>query len=659
MCGIAALLSCSSKLSLNHIQAMTILVEHRGRDDEGYVLLNHLDPPLVLGGCATPHSVLGASYPYSPVKCVLESDQKGHNVLLGHRRLSVLDLSAAGHQPMCSEDKRYWITYNGEVYNSEEIREELESMGWFFFSQSDTEVVLIAYQTWGKDCLQRFNGMFSFVIYDRHTRTGFAARDRFGIKPLYYWSNEGFIAFASEIKQFTPLPGWRSVGHDQLIYEYLMTGITDFSAETLFLDVLQLRGGECCHIDLNGPHPVLNTSRWYDVPARNYSYSEQEAATRFIDLLKSSVQLHLKADVGAGFCLSGGLDSSSLVCLASQLIGKEDGYSLQTFTASFDDRLFDESSYAEMVNRQCRLESHFVYPTGEDLASMMREIVWHQDEPFASTSIYAQWKVFRLVRDRSVKVVLNGQGADELLAGYNKFFYSRFYELSHFFTWGEYIREICCLGRRHLQSTTGIRRLMSYLRKRTVVLNRKLFGAFPERNYLDVSRLNADPLAFWTNPSKQTVEEFSRCQLMRSSLPMLLRFEDRNSMANTVESRLPFLDYRLVEFLLSIPSHYKISRGVTKRILRTSLKGVIPEPIRLRADKIGFATPEATWIRKQGREICLEGIGLAIERSNGLIKPTTMDFAKSILLGNSEYEGVVWRLMNVGLWAERFDLVLN
>ncbi|HOV68299.1 MAG TPA: asparagine synthase (glutamine-hydrolyzing), partial [Methanoregulaceae archaeon] len=399
MCGISVIVYTGNGLFMldSSLQAMNAAIRHRGPDDEGFALFCDDGEPVLFGGADTPENVLTTTFPYSPKVRDGAPVQGPVRVALGHRRLSILDLSPAGHQPMCTPDRRYWIVYNGEVYNYRELRTELEGAGHTFRTGTDTEVILHAYVAWGRDCMERFNGMFAFVLYDRETRTIFAARDRFGVKPLYYWrSPDGFIAFASEIKQFTVLPGWEARLNHQRAFDYLAYSLLDHTNETMFAGVLQLRGGEAVEFGVDTVPDPLPVYRWYkytfepDRSRREY----EEACARFRELFTDSVRLRLRADVPLGSCLSGGLDSSSIVCVVNDLLmaaGKKEVQ--RTFSATSDVKQFDESEFIRAVVEEREIEAHYVCPSIDDLLGELDRIIWHQDEPFGSTSIYAQWSV--------------------------------------------------------------------------------------------------------------------------------------------------------------------------------------------------------------------------------------------------------------------------
>ncbi|HEX2077328.1 MAG TPA: asparagine synthase (glutamine-hydrolyzing), partial [Longimicrobium sp.] len=432
MCGIAALLGPVPGGALPALRAMCDAVRHRGPDDEGFALFPPGGcPPRALGGPDTPPDAYGSGYPYAPEAPADDGPGPRAIAALGHRRLSIVDVSPAGHNPMSYDAGRLWITYNGEVYNYVELRCELEALGHAFVSHTDTEVILAAWRQWGRECLNRLNGMFAFALVDRERRTFFAARDRWGIKPLYYWvSPAGFVAFASEVKQLTGLPGWEPRINGQRAYDFLNWRVTDHTDETLFRGVHQLRGGQFFEAPLPegdaavpyGAGGRVPVGQWYTLRPAPFEGSFDDAAERFRELLTDSVRLRLRADVPVGSCLSGGLDSSSIVCVMDGLLRMNGGGVQKTFSACSQVPRFDERRWMEEVVAGTAVEPHYVYPPLDGAFAELGALTWHQDEPFASTSIYAQWSVFRLARQNGVTVMLDGQGADEQLVGYHNFF---------------------------------------------------------------------------------------------------------------------------------------------------------------------------------------------------------------------------------------------
>jgi len=668
MCGICAIVAGPAGVTPGMIRAMAGAVRHRGPDDEGYVCFRGPGAePLPFGGDDTPEACYHSGLPYAPAKETPDGQARAF-LALGHRRLSILDVSAAGHQPLSYGDGRYWIAYNGEVYNYLELRRELEAAGHRFRSGTDTEVITAAYAQWGEGCLERFNGMFALALYDRRRETLFLARDRFGVKPLYYWvSPAGFAAFASEIKQFTVLPGWDARIHGQRAYDFLNWRVTDHTRETLFRGVYQLRGGEFVTLrvgpggaGLPADGGTLPTSSWYTLAPRPFSGGLEEAAAGFRELLTDSVRLRLRADVPVGTCLSGGLDSSSIVVVMDRLLRDEGAGAVQkTFSACSTDPRYDERRYIDQVVAATGVEPHYVYPGMEGAFDLLRCITWHQDEPFGSTSIYAQWNVFGLAAANGVKVMLDGQGADEQLAGYHTFFAPHFAGLFARLRWGALLREVRAAGRVHGHSPAWAARGVAAMLLPGPVrrLGRRL-GAQTQLAppWLDLERLGAtpsDPFAE-RGAATRSVEALSRAQLTATNLQMLLHWEDRDSMAHSVESRVPFLDYRLVEYVLGLPAEHKIGGGVTKRVLREAMAGLLPEPVRTRMDKMGFVTPEEEWVRHEAPGRFRQAARDAVDASHGVLRPQALDELDRIIAGERPFDFFAWRVINFGAWVQAF-----
>lgn len=630
---------------------MTRIAAHRGPDDEGVVLfLKKNLLPAILSGEGTANEVFSAPYPYCRVA---QTSVCGEEAVaaLGHRRLSIVDLSAAGHQPMCTPDGRYWITYNGEVYNHSELRRELEDLGIPFSTKTDTEVVLQAYACWGASCLHRFNGMFAFAIVDRQEKTIFAARDRFGVKPLYMWeSPSGTVALASEIKQFACHPEWRAVLNHQRAYDFLNWSLTDHTEETLFKGVKQLLGGHCFTCAIDGrPLP----ERWYSLPRRATGKTFEEASRHFRDLFLDAVNIRLRADVEVGSCLSGGLDSSSIVCAVDSLLEKKSA-SLQqkTFSSCSLEEKFNERAFVEEVVKGRRLEAHYFYPSSEELIQELPRLVYTQDEPFHSTSIFAQWQIFKQVRRLKVPVMLDGQGADEQLAGYDSFYGYRMAEQFKKLQWMSLAREIFSIKKHHPRLSPwlmlGNRLLSPSLRE----LFSKMAGRPTNKPpWLDREKWEAE----LKHPFKETpipdLDAWGRVLTTAGNLPMLLRYEDRNSMAHSIESRTPFLDYRLVEFCVNLPAEYKLKEGWTKRILRHSMSPYLPKSIAERRDKMAFVTSEEKWMKEQPH-FFLPLLVKAVEGAGGMISPSLIDEFEQMVAGKRAFSSLFWKVISFGQWME-------
>ncbi|MCC6532431.1 MAG: asparagine synthase (glutamine-hydrolyzing) [Burkholderiales bacterium] len=664
MCGIAALVAYGAVDTAPLVAEMTRIVRHRGPDDEGYTIFTGTGlEPRALGGDDTPSAVWNSGLAYSPRG---RYEPVAARIALGHRRLSIVDLSPAGHQPMCTPDGNLWIVYNGEVYNHVELRAELERIGHAFKTRSDTEVILTAWQAWGKACLDRFNGMFAFVLVDRAARQVVAVRDRFGVKPMYWWrSPQGYIAFASEIKQFTRLPGWHARANPQACYDYLVWGVFDHSAATLFEGVRQLRGGEILVLPTEQGPVRIQPERWYTLSARPPSGNAGGEVAEFRETFVDAVRLRLRADVAVGSCLSGGLDSSSIVCVTHRLLREQGAAAAhKTFSAASLVARYDERTFAQAVIDATAADGHFVYPDPRGALGELECVTWHQDEPFGSSSIYAQWCVFRVAAENGVRVVLDGQGADEQLAGYPGFLGPRLVSLLRSLNLIAFMRELVASGR---QPSFGygyaIGQLANLLLPDALRQRLRARSGRPALApaWLDFERLGAldrEPCGD-TRGDATTVAGLSRRLLLDTGLPMLLHSEDRNSMAHSVESRVPFLDYRLVEQVLGMPDSSKLSDGITKRVLRAAMAGILPEVVRIRPDKLGFATAEEHWLRTSEREVFRAAVARCVERADGIVRPAALAEFDAITAGRRPFSFGVWRLVNFGVWLDRFRVELG
>jgi asparagine synthase (glutamine-hydrolysing) len=583
-------------------------------------------------------------------------------VALGHRRLAIIDTSDDGLQPFCDEAGRYHLVYNGEIYNYRELRTELESFGERFTTATDTEVLLRALMRWGTDALPRLIGMFAFVLHDAAEQSLLAVRDRFGIKPLYVTRTTAGVAFGSEIKQLLRFDDSSPQINLARVGDFLLDGISDHTAETMFTGITQVRGGEWVKAEASaavGDAPwIVTRQRWYEAAMPSVRYRPAaEAAEEFRALLADSVRMHLRSDVPVGSCLSGGLDSSSIVGLMAGLLGAGEG--IHTVTACYAERAVDERAFAEMVITKTGANGRFVYPAPEDVFRVASDLTWAQDEPFGSTSIFAQWSVFAEARAAGIKVMLDGQGADEQLAGYHGLFGLRLKELLRSARLIELARTQ--IERRRWHGTAllpPLRQIARGLRHGHAPaglpgwLSGDVAAALHGRESSVSAAADALGLA-------DPVGVADTCNLLvhGSNLPMLLHWEDRNSMAHGIEARVPFLDHRLVEFSLGLAPDNKFSGGDTKRVLRDAMIGVLPEAVRQRRDKLGFATPEQVWLQGPLRGLALDGIELTLRRFPGLFDGDALrQLAGGMLDGTVPFSFQLWRIISLGFWGERFGL---
>lgn len=647
MCGIAGIYDVNGPgVDAGLLERMASSLAHRGPDGAGFILADTAAgrfTPLMAGlsGAASIKADLG----------------------LAHRRLSIIDLSEAGRQPMRSGSGSDWIVYNGEIYNYIELRDELRRRGRRFTTGTDTEVILSAYAEWGRECLARFNGMFAFALWDGREKTLFCARDRFGIKPFYYHHANGRFIFASEIKGIVSTGAAPFEPEARMIYDYLSLGLVDHTEDTFFKGVKKLLPAHYLTVSRDG----IKTVRWWDLRPEDAAGRVPDdglCAAEFYRIFEDSVRLRLRSDVPVGTCLSGGIDSSAVACTMNRLITSGPaGGALQadrrqkTFSACFDEPRYDERPYIDAVLKATGADGRRVFPDGARLFDELPRIIYHQDEPFRTTSIFAQWNVMRLAKEAGVKVLLDGQGADELLAGYHLFFEG-------------YYRDLLKHGRlvRLLKEIAAYKNMHGGYPKPVIaniiggLLPPALKTALKSGLGMDSRWLSAGFAGSFSSQTRRAPGRFAssldnhlyEC-LTETNLPSLLHYEDRNSMAFSIEARVPFLDYRLVEFAFTLPAEQKLKGGLTKVVLRDAMQGVIPEIVRLRADKIGFETPEDKWFRTVAKERVTEIIRSKGFRELPYFKMDEVDKElEAHLKGEKNIGSTIWRWINIHLWLEAF-----
>jgi len=627
MCGICGIYNQDPQHPVDRsgLEQMTRVLRHRGPDDEGF----HLDGSLGLG----------------------------------HRRLSIIDLSPAGHQPMTNEDGRLWIVHNGEVYNYQELRQGLVQRGHILRSYSDTEVILHLYEEEGPDCVRKLNGMFAFCIWDARERTLFAARDHFGIKPFYYiWRNKSF-RFASEIKAL--------FSYGDLLPELNTDGLADYltfqfclGEKTLFKDVHKLAPG---HTLLLKPDGTLNVQKYWDLDFDvDTDHTDEYFEHQLLRLLEDAIRLQLRADVPVGAHLSGGLDSSTVSTLASSLLGTK----IHTFSGGFRDApQYDETHYARLLAERIGAEHHEVYPVASDFVEIMPKLIYHMDEPAAGPGLFPQYYVSKLASDH-VKVVLGGQGGDEIFGGYTRYlvayleeclrggidgtqeddkyvvtFDSIFENLPQLQGYQPMLRNFWREGLfdpsdqryfRLVDRSRQIRRFVS-----PDMLNGSN-GYSPYQAYLDL--FNERNIGSYIN--KMTRFD------MKTLLPALLQVEDRTSMAVSLESRVPLLDYRIAELVAVMPPRVKYKGGRSKHIFRKVVEHIVPPEILQRTDKMGFPVPLNEWYR-QGpvRDFVREILLGTTARQRGLFDTQQVE---TLLDSERSYGRNVWGLLSLELWMQTF-----
>ena len=641
MCGIAGLvLPFPGRVDGKLLRAVSDDLEHRGPDDAGFLMLDKKQVSLQRQA----------------------AEEIVANVVLVHRRLSIIDLSEAGWQPMHTRDGRYYAIFNGEIYNYVELRDELSSLGHRFRSGSDTEVLLEAYAHWGAEALGRLTGMFAVAILDVEAQRLFLARDFFGIKPLYYARWRDGFAFASEINTLLRLPGVGRRAHPQRLYDYLRFGVTDHGGDTLFADIKQVPAAHYLEIGLQ-TSSFAGPRRYWDVDLnRRVELSFDHAAQRLRELFLDSIRLHLRSDVPVGAALSGGIDSSAIVSAMRSL---DASLPIHAFSYVAEDPAVSEERWVDMVAASSRLIVHKVKPRAEELLSELKLLVTSQAECFASTSIYAQRRVFQRAREMGIKVMLDGQGADEIFGGYQNYSAAR---LGSFLRRGRYAEAM-----RFLSNASKLHGSRSW-----AVWIRALDFIVPPSLQAPLRRVAGEELMpSWLNSkwfedrdvksrslNYQDAEDVLRQSLYQSlnetSLPALLRYEDRNSMASSIESRVPFLTPALVSFVLALPEEYIIAAdGTTKAIFRKAMRGLVPDPILQRTDKIGFVTPEMQWLlrlRPWVERLLTSSSAMQLPALN--VKAIQREWNR-VVSRRGGFNPRIWRWLNMILWVETFGVEME
>jgi len=612
MCGIFGILANSLPQSITIKEALDS-IRHRGPDDEGYVFFNGLDHSYIAASGNDSSPELKARY-----KNVLDLDTSGYPLVLGNRRLAIIDLSLRGHQPLSYAEGDFWITYNGEIFNYRELRMELSTLGCSFISDTDTEVVLAAYSQWGEECVSRFNGQWAFCIYDRRKKRLFCSRDRFGIKPFYYWFDGEHFAFASEIKAVLKLPFVKKELNRPLIADFMLFHMHHHASESLYMGINQLLPSQNLIVDIREMNIQTNTyySLYYSDEIGKYSNTQaMRYADDIRDILIDAVKIRLTSNVPVGSCLSGGLDSSSIVVIINKLL-KEGGTAAEvmgkrqkTFTVCFDDPLVDEREYADEVINHTNVNGFFVHATAEKLWKELADFLFYQDGLCFMTNTYGGWEAMRLA-SYHVKVVLNGQGGDELFGGYSR--YEELY-FANMIRERRFIEYLTCLSKTsRLHGFTpcfkkALQSLYLALIPSELVLKELKVYVFKKKNkpILDsIRNLLGDYYLDKEGPDRiiDRLRSFNHqlyCDLTEDYLPHLLHYDDRNASAFSIENRVPFVDHRLIQYVSDIPAIYKYYGGWSKWLLRLAMRDLLPDKILWRKEKIGFSTPVKAWMAHQ------------------------------------------------------------
>lgn len=596
MCGITGIIK-SGDQSPNRelLKAMTDRIQHRGPDDEGYFI--------------------------------------HENVGFGHRRLSIIDLSKDGHQPM--ECNNLVITYNGELYNYIEIRNQLINKGYTFKTASDTEVVLIAYQHWGKGCLKHFNGMWAFAIYDKKKNEVFCARDRFGMKPFYYTQVGQDFFFASEIKAFFEIPNWQFKVNQSIAADFLFHNLSHHQRESIYDQVYQLMPGESLTYDVE-LHQIKREI-YYKVDNKKQYAENKKAFSNISDttsqlnkLLYDSINRHLRADVSTGAAVSGGIDSSAILSITSLIKTPEAARAIAYCPGV---KGYDETKYLDDLEEKHKVDIHRIQPTGEYLLNLIDQVTKTQDHPLPAANMMAHYALYQKAKSLDIKVMLDGQGADELLAGYGTY----------------YIPYLKYLGNKNV--VRGVIEAFGMVKNMPGFFS-TLFRKLGSQNDVTL-RFLKQPIS---QSSHSTAERdyftYSDHMITNRLLPALLHFEDRNSMANGVEARLPFLDTELANFCLSLPPSLKIRNGIRKWILRQSLQKELPSSILKRYDKMGFVSPQELWM-ESNQSYFIDGVNQSQVIFADWISDEVIQWSEQVLQKKERrYYPFIWRLVMLGRWVQ-------
>ena len=573
---------------------------------------------------------------------------------LGFRRLAILDLSPGGHQPMDSADGGVTIVFNGEIYNYLELRDELQQLGRSFRSSSDTEVLLQAYEQWGGECVSRFNGMWAFVIYDRRRQCLFASRDRFGVKPLYRWSDGDRLILASEIKAIVASGWYCTEPNWQTSARFLCHGHLDQDVETFYAGITQLAPGSTLEVSLSGKR----TERRFWSIGQLDEEPPADPIGVFRELFQDSVRLRMRSDVPVGVCLSGGIDSNAIISTMASLRRGSDSTPLEAF--SYIPEEFSEAEYINDSVRQTRAILNELRTTPEQLWDVLPTALWHYDEPVHSPTALIGFELMRVAKRRGVTVVLNGQGADEVNAGYHAYFRAHWADLMDSGRWAHVFREMRAYSRAQgqdyrqvLRSTLGhwarreLRRLPGFTSLRRLVSHQASEQPWLRREFVEQApKMDTDS---WTMPLAGVL----RHSVERRPLPLYLRVEDRNSMAHSVEARLPFLDYRLVSLAFSLPGEWKLRDGWNKYIVREALRGVIAEPVRTRRDKMGFPTPSRNWWTGPWYEPMMDLLRSRALRDSGVCHVSRVEEdLQRHAKGEIDIAAQLFRLAEFGTWLD-------
>ncbi|MBI2722967.1 MAG: asparagine synthase (glutamine-hydrolyzing) [Bacteroidetes bacterium] len=635
MCGIGGIIIKKGK-DLNicaAILSMAQTISHRGPDGEGFILANDVSlTPFYRQG--TQQVFKKKELNFIPKAAITESEHN-YTLAFAHRRLSILDLSDSGHQPMCTEDKKLWITFNGEIYNYIELRKELQNAGYLFISESDTEVILQAYKHWGADCVKKFNGMWAFCIYDTEKQMLFASRDRLGVKPFYFINNSNLFCFGSEQKAFVKSGLVKATYTTKVVHNYLVNGLLENESCNFFEGIEELFPGH--NLIYSIKNGTISIDRYYKITItdENERLSDKQLINEIEIKLYNAVKLRLRSDVEVGACLSGGIDSSLLTGLMHAIL-KRSNY---CFTSVFKNELFNEEHFAGIAAKKVDAKHIKTEPILMGFINEIDSLVYSQDIPIWDTSTYAQFKVMELSKKNKIKVVIDGQGADELFGGYHHHFVAK---------WNNLISEgqtLLALKDIHASRKTISNPYIFYAKekiKNTLNVNTNILKDVFKNDFLNSRPINKS-VNYKNNVNEQLIDDIEHTRLKS-----FLKCEDRCGMWHGVESRTPFSeDVELIDFMFSFNGNRKIQNGISKYLLREAGKSVLPKEIYNRYDKKGFETPMKKWLTELKPQIISE------------IKAASFDFINTSFLEKMNTDNnlqlrIFFKLFILSRWQKVF-----
>ena len=626
MCGILGQFSTKEKLNKNLFLKALNNINHRGPDDFG----------------------------------IEEGYLNEHNFLLGHKRLSIIDLSSKGKQPFQSKDKRFTLIFNGEIYNYLELKKILINKGFSFNSESDTEVLLNAWIYWGTDCLDKLIGMFSFGILDKLKNTLHIVRDGFGIKPLFYFNNIDCseIFFSSEIEPIRVISDKKNTLNKNKAIEYLFYSLYDHEEETFIKEINSLKQGHFIKFDLNNKTKTI--TRWWDPNIKEkLDITYEEAKIEVKNQFLKNIELHLRSDVRIASALSGGLDSSAIIACIKYLKPDMD---IETFTYSAEDKNINEDYWAKLISDFTGFKNNLVTINKSDFKNDLKELIKSQGEPFGSTSIYAQYCVHRKMKENNFKVVIDGQGGDELLGGYSGYRDEKIRKFIYNGDFNKYFEYLKSLSKNYNLKFEELFKLSlkgilprNILNKLTLAKNKNKYKWINFNEILEFDKNNINyfsdsTLSKYFN-SSNNLTDFLYLSVDYVGLPSLLRHEDRNSMNFSLESRVPFLTNDFAEFMFKLPDEFLVSNtGRTKSIFRDSMKGILPNQIIERKDKLGFETPEFVLVKS-----LLEDIDQIIDIAKEIPffnYKNLKNYLQFLTSDKKNFDWIAWRIINLCYWIK-------